>query len=262
MTTATGIHSHPTRKLGLRPNSKPQSELLQIKFKARATPRATVDNITGTTFGMYDNDRYGDCGPTALCNFRRISSRIETGHQHNVTLRKCLQLYSQSSTPPFDPSTGNNDNGVMNPDLLYAARHYGVGDERMAAYGQVQVNSDNDLALTIDVFGGALVAVNLQLAQQSQTEQGYWDYSPSGEWGGHDIVFAAYDLHAGSFDCVSWAERVRTTSGFRVQQVDEVWVPIFPETLKADKFNSAVDTAAFADDFQQLTGQSLADARG
>jgi hypothetical protein len=64
---APGIHAHPTRKLGLRPPSrKPALRLAEFLTGAVPAHPATADHFGTLAFGLYDNDRFGDCGPTSV----------------------------------------------------------------------------------------------------------------------------------------------------------------------------------------------------
>ena len=47
------------------------------------------------------------------------------------------------------------------------------------------------------IFGASILAVDLDVAQQGQTDAGLWDYvARSGTWGGHAIPGGAYTSSA------------------------------------------------------------------
>jgi hypothetical protein len=255
--TARGIHDHDEFKLGLAPHDKPASQLLEVRWAAGGPPTypIAVDNMTGVTPGLDRNDELGDCGPTSADNHRRITTKKETGTQINTALSDVLELYAESTNPPFNPLTGANDSGVQMPDLLNAMRKFGVGTEKIVAFGRLRDTSDASIYAAISVFKAVLLAVDLQDAQKQQTNQGMWDFSPSSEWGGHAIAAGAYDAQAGVVEVFTWARRVKTTTAFRAHQLWEVWVPLYQSTI--DDQNDAVDWQGMADAFKSLTGETL-----
>jgi hypothetical protein len=254
------IHEHSEFKLGLKPHDKPDDQLLRVRWSLGQIPQfpAEVDNMAGVTLGLDRNDELGDCGPTSGDNHRRIKSKIETGTQVDAALADVLELYAASTTPPFDPVTGANDNGVTMPDLMNAMRKVGLGGEKIVAFGRLQDMSNESIMAAIYIFKAVIFAVDLKVAQQGQTQQDppKWDWvNNSGEWGGHAIVAAAYRHLTGEVDVGSWARRVITTENFRKYQLMEVWVPIYQSTI--DDQNDAVDWGTMAQDFANLTDGTL-----
>src|SRR3954462_10703264 len=72
----TGIHAHPNYKLGRRPASRKPALMLGSFLKAGGVPThpATADHFRNLAFGLYENDKYGDCGPTSVANLVRLVS--------------------------------------------------------------------------------------------------------------------------------------------------------------------------------------------
>lgn len=251
-----GIHDHEIRKLGLLPHDRSDDQLLSVAWKAGAVPDVPprADFLAGVDLGLDANDRFGDCGPTSVDNHRRVTTRALVGMEEDATLEAVFDLYRRSGNPGFDPATGADDNGVSMPALLGAARAGGLGGQKLIAYGRLHDTSTASIAAAIALFGGVLFAVDLQTAQQTQTT---WDFSSSGEWGGHAVVAAAYDLATGLIDVGSWAQRYPTTEAFRAEQLWEVWVPIWPETIGSHHFQANVEVEAMAEQFKALTGGDL-----
>lgn len=261
MSQAVGIHAHEYFKLGLVPHEKTKDELIQVKWRVDPTSAAPteVDHMTITP-GLDGNDKYGDCGPTSADNIQRIITKYESGQQFNADEEQVLTLYSESSNPPFDQTTGANDNGVENPDLYSAWRKNGLaGQPGPIAYGQLADTSDASLALAIDVFGAVTMAVDLETAQQNQSEQAspIWDHVQSSEWGGHDVCVGAISKSTGLSHCYSWAILVAMTESFRQHQMLEVFVPLFASVYQSDKFDALVGQATIASAFKSLTGDDL-----
>lgn len=252
MTAAKGIHAHDRFKLGLKPTTLPASKLLSIGWRDGVIPPhpPSVDNMTGVTAGLDDNDHLGDCGPTSADNHGRITTKAY-GSELDAAIADVLALYTASTTPPFNPKTGANDNGVQMPDLLNAMRKVGLGTRKIAAFGLLKDTTPESIRAAIALFGAVLFAVDLQTAQQTQTDQGYWDYSPSSEWGGHAIAAGRYDQ--ANFYVFSWAQTIRVTLGFCAKQLGEIWVPLWPEVVNSDVFAKTVAIADLAADFESLT---------
>jgi hypothetical protein len=257
----SGIHEHPTLKLGLKPHGKDADELLHVGWRAGQPPayEAKVDRLSQITIGLDGNDKYGDCGPTSSDNHRRATTKALTGAEADATQAQVFDLYSRSTNPPFDPKTGANDNGVDMVTMCAALKSGGLAGVKIVAYAKLEDTSDASVYAAIDLFGAVLFAVDLQTAQQDQSDakNPVWDYKRSADWGGHAIVAGAYDSTTGIVTVGSWGTAIGTTKAFRLHQLDEVWVPIWPELLGSARFVAAVDTAALAADFQSLTGGTL-----
>ena len=254
-----GIHGHGSRKLGLRPHSPGRNgiSLAWAKGQVPIHPPKS-DHLTGWVFGMDGNDQFGVCGPTSVDNHRRMTTKLLTPLEEDATLEQVFDLYRRSGNPSFDPATGADDNGVEMAAMADAVNKGGIAGVQTMAFARLQDTSDASIAAAIHVFGGVLLAVTLESAQQSQTDAGTWAYQRSPLWGGHAIVCGAYDETTGFMDVVTWAQRVKTTAGFRQHQLDEVWLPIWPELVSSGRFfDSGVDTARFSNDFKILTGQKF-----
>jgi hypothetical protein len=240
--------------LGLRPHHIDPSQLLEVNWRTGAVPDSpkAVDNISGVTMGLDDNDKYGDCGPTAVDNHNRITT-LAYGNEVDATTSQVLKLYSACTEPPFNPQTGANDVGVTMPELMKITHNIGLAGKEIVGYGRLTDVSDESIKAAIHLFGGVLFAVVLQSAQQQQSQATHpvWDYKPSAMWGGHAICAAAYSGE--DIEVISWAMRIGTTHQFRNEQLDEVWAPLWPEVVKSDVFVDNVDTEQLAQDFQSLT---------
>lgn len=260
MTAATGIHDHPAKKLGLKPTTVPDEHLLQVGWKTAAVPDypPAADYMSHVVPGLDDNDQYGDCGPTSVDNHERITTLFEDGQQVDATLDEVFDLYRHSGCPDFDPETDADDNGVEMAVLLKAARDVGLGGRKIAAYGKLRDISFESVCAAIAVFGAVLMAVDLQVAQQDQTD--VWDYEPgSEEWGGHAICAGRYDttVNSGMVWVFSWGQMIGMTKQFIQNQLMEVWIPLWPSILTSDKFNQSVAVDELAADFRSLTGATL-----
>lgn len=254
----------PNRMLGRRPHD-PQRPVLRLsRYLTGHVPNHPVfaDYLTQVTdWGLYENDRFGDCGPVAVANQRKQVTYYLTGAEASPTQDDVFDLYRRSGNPEFDPATGVGDSGVVLADMLSALLAGGIGGVRPLAYAAVDVQNPEEVRAAIGLFGSVIFGVDLDVAQEHQTEAGApWDYvRRSQEWGGHAVLAGAYTSDAGhgavDVSVISWGERVGTTDAFCGRQLQEAYVVIWPEVLGTSEFEAGVDLGALAADYEALTGR-------
>lgn len=224
----------------------------------------SADHFKRHQFGLYENDKRGDCGPTGVANLVRLVSVGLTGVEVRPSQADVFSLYARSTTPPFDPQTGANDNGVVLQIMLSALLAGGIGDGKGGsiepiAFAKVNHLSDDELAACVSIFGGLLWGVNLLQAQQQQTDQQppKWDYVYSPEWGGHCVMNGKYDGDGADEEVISWDIDVQTTAQFRAKQLQEAWLVVWPWNIQHPAFQAGVDFGQLRSDYGDLTGKTL-----
>lgn len=246
----------PRRALGRRPpTNQPALMLRDVLTGVLPTHPLTADYLTGLTFGLYGNDRYGVCGPTYVANYRRLVTARLVGAMHAPSQSDVYDLYRRSGNPRFDPSTGADDGGVVMQDMLNAVHKGGIGGIKCVAYAKVDVGDHETMRAATAIFGGLGFGVDLQTAQQAQTDEGVWRYSPTPEWGGHAVLAGQYDPD--SQQVVTWGQLVDMSDSFVQRQAEEAWVVIWPEHLADRTFLDGVDLVALARAYRALTGRDL-----
>jgi hypothetical protein len=252
--TAVGVQDHPTLKLGLRPGDPDRPV---IKFSAIRTGLQTgipiqvpgiVDNTRGITYGLDGNDKYGVCGPTSVDNLLRTISYNLTGTQVSQTQATIFKWY-KSQNPDFNPKTGAGDNGVDLQLLL----EYLVKQEVIMAFAAVDKDSDDEIREATYLFLGLILGVDLETAQQAQTETGEWTYQKSAEWGGHAIMQPAFE--GDTEDVITWAERVKMSPSFIKKQRQQVFVVITADHLAHPAFREGVNLDILKSEYERLTGR-------
>lgn len=259
----TEIETIPGRRLGRQPKQpgRPLLRLADILTGEPVPPHASAaDHFARVTdWQMWANDRYGDCGPASVANSRAIVTTYLAGGEDTPTLDDVFDLYRRSGNPGFDPDTGADDNGVIMADMLSAVLTGGIGGVRGLAYAAVDTTSIDEVRAAIDIFGYVLLGVDLQTAQQRQTDRGLWDYSRSSEWGGHAIIGGRYtgspQARTADVGVVTWGEVVGTTDAFFSRQVDEAYVLIWPEHVGTEQFRTGIDVSALNAAYMALTGR-------
>ena len=251
----------PDRKLGLRP-AKNAPALAFASFRAPGIPAhpLAADHLSDVTdFGLYDNDKYGDCGPTSVANYIKLVTKALTGVEVSVSQDDVFDLYRRSGNPGFDPATDADDNGVDMQTMLEALAKGGIGGgHKPVAFAKVDPSNLDEVRAAIAIFGGVLWGVTLDIAQQVQTDEGGpWDYQRSSIWGGHAVVAGAYTSAPSGTDVsvVTWGEVLGVTDRFMAHQLGECWVVVMQEHLDHPAFQQGVDVAQLAADYEALTGR-------
>lgn len=206
-----------------------------------------------TDWGLYGNDRYGDCGPVSVANQRKLVTKYLTGTEVSPSQEDVFDLYKRSGNPAFPAE----DNGVDMQTMLEAVVAGGIAGTKAIAFASVDPKNLDEIDAAIAIFGSVLFGVTLDTAQQSQT--GLWQFQPSGIWGGHAVLAGRYGDQSTGEDTavVTWARVTGTTDLFLGNQLEEVWVVVWPEHLGSTAFLEGVNIAALAEDYHTLTGASL-----
>lgn len=267
MPEAVGIHHHPERALGRRPPKRAPS--LKLKAILTGVPVAhppTADHFAKLPFGLYQNDRFGVCGPCSAANLVRLVTGGLLGVEVEPSQDDVFDLYRRSGNPDFNPATGAGDRGVDMQTMLEALLHGGIGDGKGGnvkpiAFAQVDVADDVELDAAVSIFGGVLWGVTLQIAQQKQTDLPIpmWDYKAgSRDWGGHAVMHGKYAEGPTIDDeVISWMLDIHTTAAFRRQCLEEAWVVIWPWNIDHPHFQAGIDLTLLAAAYKSLTGRDL-----
>jgi hypothetical protein len=250
----------PGRRLGRRPHD-PNRRTLQLgRYLTGVVPAhpAAANHFSEVVdWGLYENDQFGDCGPTSVANCRKLITRYLGGAEHSPSQADVFDLYRRSGNPTFDPATGVDDNGVDMKTMLQAVVSGGIGGVKALAFASVDVSNLDEVRAAVSIFGSLLLGVDLEVAQQTQTNNGLWDYQSSSQWGGHAVLTGAYTSSAtgGDLSVVTWAEVVALTDSFWQHQVQEAYVVVWPEHLGATGFQQGVNLSSLAADYTALTGR-------
>ena len=226
---------------------------------------ASTDDTKAITFALDDNDSVGDCVPTGFDNFRRIITKLLTGTEVDTSLAQVIAWYV-TQNPGFDINGtadtngpgSSHDNGMDMQVFLALLVKTGV----IVGFASFDPKNDALVQTALWLFEAVYLGGTLQVAQQSQSDQGYWDYAPnSGTWGGHCFVGAAYDA-AGNMQMVTWKELIRATVAWRAHCLDEAFVVILKEHVNNPSFRAGFDLPKFAAAFTAITGRPFPVAVG
>lgn len=239
------------------------------------------DHIAGVpAWNLGSNNAYGTCGPTALANYITMCYWNLLGVQVVVEDDSIFNLYRASGNEGFPPSPDNGVdlNYMLNQSLRVGLEITYTGVTRPGyyphqdvaaplagakelvkpvAFAALSATSPSELRAGTAVLGGLELGVSLQVAQQAQST--VWDVSPSGLWGGHAIMGAAYTGASSGADVevITWAKEVGMTDAFVLNQLTQAYGIILPVHLTHPNFLQGVDVGAFASAYQELTGRSF-----
>jgi hypothetical protein len=251
--------TYPTRKLGRRPpKNHPALRLGRYLTGLVPVHPATADHLARVPdWGLYENDRYSDCGPVSAANERKLITRYLTAAELSPSQADVFDLYRRSGNPGFDPADpgGPGDGGVDMQTMCEALAAGGIGGTKPLGFAKVDHTNLDELRAAVAIVGSLLLGVDLQAAQQAQTDVGLWDYRPSAPWGGHAVLAGRYGGGPDRLGIVTWGEVVDVTDAFLVHQLDEAWVVIWPEHLTDPGFLEGVHLADLAADYEALTGR-------
>lgn len=220
---------HSLMKLGKGPVKRDERTLsLRHYFPKLPTPPTEYDCATGVLdWPMYLNDQIGDCTCAAAGHMIEVWTAIVEGHPTAVPNSEILSAYEALSG--YDPSTGANDNGAVELDVLNAWRKGQIfSDYPLEAFVSVDTNRVDLVKIGTWLFAGAYIGIALPITAQSQE---VWDVVPDagpdgepGSWGGHAVPVFGYN-DKGVILC-TWGQLKSATWAFWHAYVDEAYVAI------------------------------------
>jgi hypothetical protein len=249
--TATGIHAHPSKKLGKRAPSTKKAIPFAGLVSIVPTHPISADDTNHLTFNMDGNDQWGDCVVAGWDHFRQVVTSLLTGTGKTFSTEEIVAFY-RTQNPKFDPDNYDeaNDNGMVIQDFLGYLQKNGY----ILGFAKVDHTSGDDVKAAIYLGLAVIIGVDLETAQQSQS---VWDYKRSGEWGGHCVTTVKYTGSPDQQTCVTWGELQPMTENFLAQQCDECWFVITQDHVDHPAFREGFDLQKFADAFKTLTGRDF-----
>lgn len=209
------IHDPARCKLGKGPPRLDAKRLKLARYLPAALPAApeSCDWTHGMTdFGMMLNDSEGDCvfaaGAHAIQTWTAAMGILRTAPDDQI------QSYYEGWAG-FRPGNPSTDNGYEIVSFLNKWRIFGYCGALLDGYADPDWTNTEHIKLSIALFGGVDIGLQLPLAWQDAT---VWDIErgsdgAAGSWGGHSIWVPAYN--ATGPICVTWgALKQITWAGF------------------------------------------------
>ena len=175
--------------------------------------KPTLPIPDGAMFGLFENDRLGDCVIASYANRAILEA---------ARMNACLGFLDADVERTYFTLTGGSDSGLVPHDAYEALLAQGFplgGWYRAVARASIALDIES-LKLACDLFGGVLLGCDMPLT--AQTSGGIWTVGKGtdavpGSWGGHELVLAGYE---GENLLVTWGE---------VQPADDEWITTYPD---------------------------------
>lgn len=250
MTSAVGIHDHPTKKLGLIPNdpTRPRVKIGSFLNTAVTTPiYPDTDTAPVLTWPMDHNADAGCCVVAGTDHaFQAIDAQL-LGQYVGMSDDVMLLMY-QSQNPGFKSwadAGGPNDNGMV----IQLALEWLVANGYILAFGEIDLTNMPEVLAATYIGLAIITGETLDVAQQDQQ---VWDtVKGSAEWGGHCTTWVGYDPNLRQ---VTWGELLAMSTAFIKNQVSEAWFILRQSHVDHPSFRDNFDLAGFAAAVSEMTG--------
>src|SRR6267154_1128312 len=232
------VKSDPTRidplklKLGKLTARHDPRTLLLASYTTPALPAPppamnAAEKVKGP-WGLMDNDQIGDCTCAAAGHLIMEWTATSQSKMATPTDKQIVAAYS--AITGYNPTTGANDNGAQEIDVLNYWRQQGIGGHKIQAYIALEPSNHTHVMDSVWIFGGCYIGVALPKSAQAQTSnKQMWSVPASGtigdgapgSWGGHAVPVVAYDSR--SLTVVTWGALQTMTWGFGAAYCDEAY---------------------------------------
>lgn len=247
----------PERKLGkLAPRHDPRTLMLADYVSNLPAPPDGWDiSKRVPAWGMFGNDRLGDCTCAAVAHMIEVASAI-AGKEKVPTETTIEDLYFRLGRQEDPSGPAFPDNGLVELDVLNYWRKHKIDGDEIVAFAAVSPTSDLHVRQACAYFDGAYIGVNLPLTAQAQTGAGrVWDVGAGqdgapGSWGGHAVNVVAYDTN--TLTVVTWGALQQMTWAFWHHYVDECWA-IIPAEYRTQP-PAGFDLPLLEADLKAITG--------
>lgn len=186
------IHDPETHFLGKQDAAPPHAMLTEFVDVERVEaeddiPANIVNSMLPTgvqiALAMYLNNNEGDCTIAGIGNTLRVVSDGEIA----VSDDDCQTGYvavTKEEGGAFNPSTGANDNGCVEVDVLDYATTTGIGGVKILGHAGINMRNEQEARVALYLTGSIYPGWALSTDQQSQPVWQPGKAQP-GSWGGH-----------------------------------------------------------------------------
>jgi hypothetical protein len=218
----------------------------------------SVDDTTGVVFGLDSNDQWGDCVVAGWDNLRRCVTTLLPPNQEVQASPADVLAWYQTQNSNFDPNGTSSTNGPGSSADggmdMQTFLEYLVGQQLIVGFAAFDPTNDAELQAATYLFEVAYLGIDLQVAQQGQTNTGIWDYVPgSGDWGGHCVAGVTYGQ--GYVGVITWDKLVQTTAAFRANCFKEGYVVLLTPQLDDPSFRAGFNMQTYSQAWQEITGR-------
>ena len=208
-------------KLGKSPARHDPRTLLFASYLTAGLPAppATADLTTKVkAWGMMQNDQLGDC--TCAAAGHLIMEWTANAGKKMVTPTDKQIVAAYSAITGYNPTTGANDNGAVEIDVLNFWRQSGIAGHKIGAYVALEPANHSHIMDSVYMFEGCYIGLQLPISAQDQVKNHQtWSVPPGGatgdgkpgSWGGHAVPVVAYDSRGvtvvtwGALQTMTWS---------------------------------------------------------
>ncbi len=220
-------------KFGRRPRKfsprVPHLSALIQKRKSAAPLPVSVDYTKGmpSDFGMFLNDRIGDCVCAGIFHAIEVWSFNASGLEEIEPDSNVEKLYEEACGynpilgPFFDP--GCNEQEVLNYLLSRGAPTGLSGQNRHKIAAFIESDPRNLEDIKRAIFECGIVLIGFPVPSNLDPSSGVWDYDPNAKMTGqgHAVVLAGYNEQGAI--AISWGRLYTLTWAFIQSLVDEAY---------------------------------------
>jgi hypothetical protein len=204
-----------------------------------------------TRFGMFENNRIGDC--TCASHAHGIQSRTANalGQTAVVTVADASVVAMYSAISGYDPSHPSTDRGAYCLDALKYMRSTGLEGHKIDAFAEVNPRHHAMVRAALWLFGGLYIGAILH---ESVWDSPIWDAPKPGEdvVGGHAMWLCADD--ADRLTVATWGGKQPVTWDWLDEECDEAYACLARDWLDVGgRCPSGFDLAALQSDLQTVT---------
>jgi len=170
---SVALRNDPTRvdpkklKLGKAAARHDPRTLLLASYATAAlpTPPASADlTAKVSAWGMMDNDQIGDCTCAAAGH---LIMEWTANAKKMVTPSDKQIVAAYSAITGYNPTTGANDNGAVEIDVLNYWRQSGIAGHKIGAYMAVEPSNHLHIMDSVYIFEGCYIGLQLPVSAQA-----------------------------------------------------------------------------------------------
>ena len=243
------LRNDPTRvdpkklKLGKGAARHDPRALLMASYVAPSLPPPppSADLTTKVSaWGMMENDQIGDC--TCAAAGHLLMEWTANAGKKMVTPSDKQIVAAYSAITGYNPTTGANDNGAVEVDVLNYWRQTGIAGHKIGAFVSLEPSNHNHIMDAVYIFQGCYIGMQLPISAQAQVQNHQpWSVPPGGatgdgkpgSWGGHAVPAVAYDSRG--VTVVTWGALQMMTWSFWEAYCDEAYAILSKDYLTGKK---------------------------
>jgi hypothetical protein len=241
--------------------SKPRLWVEDYMTEEPPTPVYPMNRLTPIkSWPMYLNDQLGDC--TIAAYGHMVGAWTQLTYENEIIFSNAGVTSFYSLCGGHVPGRPNTDQGCVMGTVLQNGVTTGLLDQRgtahkLAGYAQLSLANMNNPAYlnwALKNFGTVYVGINCPQSAETQYSNGQpWTYVPgSPNAGGHCIPLQQMVAGEFPYQFITWGAVQSANQQFVNMYVEEAWVPIGYDWLKAGKTITGVNQAQLVQDSQTL----------